>query len=78
MMHYTDFGWTKINPKDKDTWPEDGQKVYYYFEPFDSYHEGSFCSYTDYDNDYTWTGFYGRSGFCDIYDAPYWREHNEG
>jgi hypothetical protein len=42
--------------------PEEGQWLFYYFEPFSRWYTGTYDGF----------GFTGRYGFCDVYDAPYW------
>jgi hypothetical protein len=44
--------------------PEDGQRVFYWFEPSARWFVGEFNS--------AGPGFSGRAGFCDIHDAPWW------
>lgn len=54
------FSMTAI--KTEEQTPQIDQRVMYYFEPFEHWYIG------------IWYGscFFGRSGFCDKYDAPYW------
>ena len=45
--------------------PEEGQKIFYYFEPFESYHVGKYDSESD--------SVYGKSGFTTVIpEVPYW------
>ena len=45
--------------------PEEGQEIFYYFEPFESYHVGKYDSESD--------SVYGKSGFTTVIpEVPYW------
>jgi len=51
--------------KTKEQRPNDEQDIFYYFEPFGSYHKGKY----DKENDIV----YGTSGFTSmIPEVPYW------
>jgi len=45
--------------------PEEGQEIFYYFEPFESYHAGKYDSESD--------SVCGKSGFTTVIpEVPYW------
>jgi hypothetical protein len=69
----TDGTWTKINREDESTWPDDGQEVYYVFTATGNpmMWEGKF--YRCKQNGHPLGSFVGKGGFCDWYDAEYWR-----
>jgi hypothetical protein len=45
--------------------PQEGQKIFYYFEPFESFHVGTYDAESD--------SVYGKSGFTTVIpEVPYW------
>lgn len=53
--------------KTSDRRPKDGEKIFYYFEPFKSFHVGTYESEAD--------SVYNRSGFTSVVpEVPFWME----
>lgn len=51
--------------KTSDKRPKDGEKIFYYFEPFESFHVGTYEASSD--------SVYGKSGFTSMVpEVPYW------
>ena len=65
--------WYVVDPQDRSTWPDDEQKVYYIFTPLGEVPVFKGVFYCDDDG----ACFTSRGGFCDLYDAPFWRPREE-
>jgi hypothetical protein len=67
--------WTVTDPTDPSTWPEDQQEIYYIFTPLGemSIFEGVFFRGKDSVDGSESGCFTSMGGFCDLYDAPFWR-----
>lgn len=69
-----DWGWRLMNPSDRETWPQDGQDVFYFFDVVGT-HLGQFNGAQDEGAEDDLTGgacFSGACGFLDAYDVACW------
>lgn len=68
------WGWRLMSPSDRETWPQDGQDVFYFFDVVGT-HLGRFYGANDTNPEDVLTGdagFSGIGGFLDAYDVACW------
>lgn len=69
-----DWGWRLMSPSDRETWPQNGQDVFYFFDVMGT-HLGKFNGAQEGSPEDTLTGdagFSGACGFLDAYSVACW------